>query len=396
MAGKTKALKLKERVAGGKPCFYLENANVQLAMTREGGHLGPLSFYSNTKRPLEPYYISPWQEEGLDIDMEVLKPLRGDFFCMPFGANPLPRGKKDRYIPHGETATGAWEAADAGRRGGLTWARFEMETSVRKGRVIKELSLVDGQNVLYQRHTIQGNSGKMPLGHHATLRGDLGELKIRCSPIQFGITNPYTVPLFHDVDEYYSLAPGEVFSSLEKVPTVWKNPARSDCSIFPRREGFVDILQIFQKESPRPGWLTAMNRSAGYLWFSLKDIRLLPSTVFWMENRGRHGSPWSGRNCCLGLEDVCGYFAEGLTQSIRDNPLSRRGIPTFHTLSARTPFSVSYIQGAVRIGRSFDELKRVSFKAASGGGESLTFHAKSGDVVEVPVQWSYALGADLP
>ena len=55
----------------------------------------------------------------------------------------------------------------------------------------------------------------------------------------------------------------------------------------------------------------------GFLWFSLKDPAVLPMTMLWMENHGRHFPPWNGRNCCLGLEDLCGYFAGGYAPSVR-------------------------------------------------------------------------------
>ena len=40
----------------------------------------------------------------------------------------------------------------------------------RKGRVLKELSVRSGQNVIYSRHTVSGMRGPMNFGHHATLR----------------------------------------------------------------------------------------------------------------------------------------------------------------------------------------------------------------------------------
>ena len=75
--------------------------------------------------------------------------------------------------------------------------------------------------------------------------------------------------------------------------------------------------------------------------------------MFWMENYGRHASPWNGRNCCIGLEDVRGYFADGLAASTRRNDLNARGVVTAVKLAAAWPTAVNYIQGAARIPKGF-------------------------------------------
>src|SRR6186713_1357211 len=85
-----------------------------------------------------------------------------------------------------------------------------------------------------------------------------------------------------------------------------------------------------------------------YIWFSLKDQGVLNSTVFWIENHGRHGHPWKGRNNCLGLEDVTAHFADGLATSMRENRLSKEGVSTTLELTADKPTSINYIQGLVK------------------------------------------------
>ena len=72
-------------------------------------------------------------------------------------------------------------------------------------------------------------------------------------------------------------------------------------------------------------WTCAVCEEEGFLWYSFKDRAVLPSMVMWMENHGRHGAPWNGRNCCIGLEDVCAYFAKGLLPSVEDNDISATG-----------------------------------------------------------------------
>src|SRR4051794_34963347 len=68
-----------------QPSYVLATKEVELAVTRLGGQMAPVTFYRNTDRPVQPYYISPWQDEPPQkMPAPVLVPLRGDFFCMPF------------------------------------------------------------------------------------------------------------------------------------------------------------------------------------------------------------------------------------------------------------------------------------------------------------------------
>ncbi len=367
----------------GQDCFVVEGADVSVAVTRLGGHMAPVTFFSSSDRPIEPYHISPWQTESVPIDVPVLRPLRGDFFCLPFGANAEP------LTPHGESATEPWAPEGIVSDGRVVTMALRVDTQHPVGTVEKEISLIDGDSAVYVRHTITGNHGRTSLGHHATLGVHNGPLSIATSPIRFGYTNPYGSSVSAD-GEYYSLASGARFSTLKEVPTIWKEPARTDCTVFPAREGFVDILQVCQEPGDDPGWVTAVCAESGYLWYALKDTAVLPSTVFWMENRGRHASPWNGRNACIGLEDVCGLFAEGLPASAQPNLLTEHGVATCHTLPGNAPFVVSYIEGAVRIPDGFDAVASVRFTDGHA-----TFVSRSGIDVTTSVRHDFVRGSTL-
>ena len=97
------------------------------------------------------------------------------------------------------------------------------------------------------------------------------------------------------------------------------------------------------------------------------------STVIWIENHGRHGHPWNGRNNCLGLEDVTAYFADGLAASINDNLLTKEGVTTALDLKADRPTIVNYVQGVVKIPAEFDIVKKIEF-----GPDEATFIAANG------------------
>ena len=376
------------RSVHSQPSAILATKDVEVAVTTRGGHMAPVTFFRSSDRPVQPYYVSPWQDEApLPMPAPVLVTLRGDFFCMPFGGNSA-EVAGEKHPPHGEIVGELWEVVGTKQAGDVSTLTMEIDTKVRKGRVIKELSLVDGQNAVYSRHTIEGFAGRAPLGHHATLAmpEKEGAVRIATSPIRFGMTCP---GVFSDPKqrEYQALLPGAKWTDLAKVPVAWKGAADADLTRLPGRYGYADLVQLVNESSEKtggPAWTTATFSADGYLWFALKDPAVLTTTVFWMENHGRHGHPWNGRNNCLGLEDVTAFFADGLAASVSDNLLSKEGIATAVTLTADKPTTVNYIQGVVRIPEGFENVKTLEFAP----GE-VTFVATTGQRVTAPVRHEF-------
>ncbi len=394
-----------KRTVYSQPSWILQSDSVEVCLTQLGGMMAPVTFYRNSSKPIQPYYISPWQEEDYLPDDPVLVPLRGDFFCMPFGASNAYRGED--HDVHGEPATESWNPIALESSNGLLSFEAQMPTTERPGTVTKRLFLKDGENVVYTQHELSGYSGKMSLGHHATLdpARDEGGMLIATSPIQLGVTRP-NPPYYNHGGEYASLANEATFTRLSKVPTVWKHEPYVDCTRFPQREGYCDILAIYAKQPsggkattagkskgaapPKPAWTAATFPKRNFLWFALKDPRTLPATVFWMENFGRHAAPWSGRNCCIGLEDVCGYIAEGLVPSTKKNVASEAGLTTSVTLSPKRPHTINYIQGVVAVPAAFDRVKSVSFSEGR-----VSFRSESGKTAEAAIQWSFLFNDSL-
>lgn len=383
-----------ERTIHGQPSWVLATDDVELAVTRRGGHMAPVTFDRTADAPIRPYYVSPWQDEGReDLPAAVLGPLRGDFFCMPFGGNAAPRGA-ERHVPHGETATAEWRlGARARDADGTERLTLVLDTRVRPGRVTKELFLVPGEPVVYSRHVVEGFAGPTPLAHHATLAmpEEEGVIRVSTSPFRIGMTCP---GVFSDpaAGEYQSLASGHIFTDLARVPSLFKEPAEVDCSRFPARRGYADLLTVVADEAKLgggPAWTAAVHGRDRWAWFAIRDARVLPATVFWIENHGRHGTPWLGRNNCLGLEDVCAFFAEGLVPSSEPNALSRQGVRTAIPLDAARPTEIRYAQGAVRVPEGFDEVKTVDFSTPG----KIRLVAASGQTVTVPVRHAFVMGA---
>ena len=200
------------------------------------------------------------------------------------------------------------------------------------------------------------------------------------------MTNP---GLFSDPTkrEYQALQPGAKWSDLAKVPSAWKDAPDADLTRQPGRCGYADLIQLANEsweKTSGPAWTTATYPDAGYVWFSLKDPAVLRTTVFWMENHGRHGHPWNGRNNCLGLEDVTAFFADGLAASTKENVLTREGVDTAMELTADKPTAVNYVQGVVKIPGGFENVQTLEFAP----GE-VTFVSTTGQRVTAPVRHEF-------
>src|SRR5207237_1219862 len=147
--------------------------------------LGPVRFKLDGKK-IAPYSVAPWAKEKLSRDIPpIVRALRGDFFCMPFGGNTTPyRGEK--HPVHGEVANAKWkfESLEDG------CLHLSLQTRIRRGRVDKKICLIKGHRALYCRHTISGMSGPMPLGHHAMIKfpDSPGSGVISTSPFVYGQT----------------------------------------------------------------------------------------------------------------------------------------------------------------------------------------------------------------
>ncbi len=367
----------------GQPSWVIQSDQVELAITELGGHMAPVVFYRKEADPVQPYHISPWQTENHQYPAPVLVPLRGDFFCMPFGGNSDVY-REEKHPPHGETAGSIWKYVSSAREGRVNTLTLELKTAVRAGKVTKQLQLVEGHNVVYSNHRIEGFNGLTSIGHHATLAmpDNEGAFKISHSPIRFGMTNPTQ---FSDPTkgEYQQLAIGQRFQSLTAVPSRFKDSPNVDVTRLPQKKGYADLVMIFSEStSDKPAWLSAVRADEGWLWYSMKDPKVLAGTVFWLENGGRHHLPWFGRNNCVGLEDVTAFFADGLKASAENNALSSLGVPT--SIDIQGDFSVRYIQGVAKIPKGFTEVADVVF-----GKGTATFISTDGQRVEVPVAHEY-------
>jgi hypothetical protein len=342
----------------GQPSWAFRSSHVDAHLTKLGGHLAPVSFRVGP-RTVTPFSVAPWADEKLAPDTPaLLRALRGDFFCAPFGGNGKPwRG--EQHPPHGETANHTWRLKAFESSGGRLTIQCRLPLTVRKGTVDKFITLVEGQSVVYQRHVISDARGPMSVGHHAMLKFPDAPGSGVVSTSRFVAAQ--VLPDYFERPEnrgYQALRPGASFRSLDKVPLL--TGELTDVSRFPARRGFDDLVMLTADAKLPFAWTAVTFPRERYVYFALRDPRTLRHTILWMSNGGRHYAPWNGRHTSvMGIEDTTSYFHYGVAESASANSLSRRGFPTTLTLTPKTPTVVNYIIGAVPISAGFDRVKSI-------------------------------------
>lgn len=350
--------KVKKQKVQGQTSWRVRSSTVSAYVTRQAGHLAPVTF-DRKKRKIQPFEVAPWATEKTPKGLpHLLTSLRGDFFCLPFGGNDTAY-RKEQHPPHGQTANDKWSLVGLDEKKDRHTLTLRMNTTVRQGVVDKQITLVDGHDALYCRHIVLNMSGKMSYGHHAIVKfpDEPGAGVYSHSPIKFGRTAP--VPAEDPAaGGYSSLKVDQRFTSLSKVPLA--TGGFTDLTVYPARRGFEDIVTIVNRPTGPFAWNAVTFAKQRYVFFTLKDQAVLPQTVLWISNGGRHYTPWNGRHVnIMGIEDVCSYFHYGLEQSAKPNALSKAGSNTSVTLSARRPLTVNYIMGVAKIPAGFDRVKSI-------------------------------------
>lgn len=356
----------------GQESYILRSDCVEAAVTRQCAMLAPVTFCRDTS-PVQPYAIAPWAEETIGDDMPpLITTLRGDFICSAFGGNDDPVDGR-QLPPHGETANCEWtlknfESNDAGECLSLS-----LDMPIQGGRCDAEIALVNGHNVVYGRHAFSGVEGPINPGHHATLRFPDREGAARLSFSRHVLAHTFVAPTESPVDRGYSwLRPDTQISDLADVPCI--DGSTSDLTRYPARRGFEDIAIICADPSLDVAWSAVTFADEGYIWFSLRDPKRLPSTLLWMSNGGRHYEPWNGRHInTMGVEDMTGFYHIGLAASADDNALSDRGIVTCHRPAPGETLTVPYIQGVASAPGGFDRVADILI-----GDNEITLIAESG------------------
>ena len=359
----------------GAASFSLSSDLVSLHITQEGGQLAPVEFTLG-ERIVSPYALAPWKPDAIDDNLPVLlKNLRGDFLCLPFG--PQENGP-----PHGETANHLWEKISA-TDDSLTLGIVASDVS---GKITKTLSLRPGETALYVSHEIEGVEGDWSYGTHPIL--DLsgvaeGSARLSVSPFRWASVYP----------EYFSnptdganqaLQIGAIFSDLAEVPLV--GGGTTDLTHYPARPATDDLVMMVSEavtEQQPFAWSACV--MDGYVWFSLKNPADFPATMFWLSNGGRSAPPWNSRHIArVGIEEVCSYFCDSVDISRKDL-LHNLSVPTTRTFSKDKPVTLRIIQAVAAVPDDFGMVKSIF----PDGDVNVIITGENGAKVSVPLDWKF-------
>jgi hypothetical protein len=346
-------------------------------VTRGGAQCAPVVFHKR-RGGFSPYFVSPWQGEGLSIEDPVLQNLRGNFFCLPFGAGGLDENGKV-FKAHGEVASGNWEFVNAEKGSLGDSLSLKIQPQDIGGTVTKQIIIGEGH--VYTKCVVSGVEGHYPVGYHPNLRMPLkGKMYLSLSPHETARTAGRS-SYRYEGGEYYALEPDTDIDDLTRVPMIGKG--FTDCLAYPRLEGFVDVVAAYRSQAPGVAWSVAAYPGEGFLYFSLKNAQIFGAALLWMEDRGRHQSPWNGRTRVVGVEDVCGYFAAPVAVTQAPNLMSAKGYRTIWDFTRESSYAFPYIEGVIPISASFAKVAETRFSPGtvefiSVSGESATASVELG------------------
>jgi hypothetical protein len=329
--------------------------------------------------PLEPLHRAPWVRSGETLPDSVApveRRLAGDFFCAPFG-NFSPD------VPiHGWSANGNWKAAGQTEApDGVVTARYELEQAISGAMLTKDITLVAGQPIVYQRHVFSGGAGKIPVAHHAMIHVP-GGAQLSFSKKAYGGT-PRAAPETDPTRGNSIFAYPQRFTTLKAVKL--KDGRTVDASVYPFDTGHEDLSLQVEAPENKLGWSAAVAAKDGFVFFAVKDATKLPETILWMSNGGRSYSPWNGRHLAVvGIEEAAtpAHATGGFSDVSAPSPVGQATGVEFGGEQA-----IRYAFGAIRMPVGWREVVGIDV-----ADELLTLHDIGGGSVTLPFLGSHFAG----
>jgi len=307
-----------------------------------GGMIGPTLFVLPDGRQVAPFQIAPWANEPGDEALPgILQRLRGEWPCVPFGADG------DRPAAGDWPGSSATPTIGADPHGFGSNHHWSFETGA-DGSIELSIAYPDDHPIraLHRRVTpdpattaldfelsIEARADcTLPFGLHPTFRlpSTPGAMHIEVGDDITGVTFP------GPVDDSSIFEQGQFLTPWHDVPL--RDGWRLDVSRLPLQTATEELLQLLDL----PGSASLWNSAEGYRVRLDWNPEHFPSALLWMSNRGRQMAPWNGRHLALGFEPICAALDLGPKISAGDNPISRRGTRTARRFTAGERFITRY------------------------------------------------------
>jgi hypothetical protein len=312
-----------------------------VALQSLGGMIGPSVFVLPDGRQVSPFHIAPWRADEVSADLPgVLHRLRGEWPCVPFGADAprdLPPGWQadgDSFagaeVPHGHSSNVDWQFADAGAGAiGMVCPYPEQHPVKSLHRLVRPdpaAAALDVTLTVSVRRPC-----RLPIGLHPTFRLPLtGGTDLIPPAFRQGRVFPTMV------EPSSLLASDATFSALDAVPLAAGGVISLSRLPLPgMNEDLVQLCGVtgdFVLRYPGEGFQLRLGWNTGHF----------PSVLLWLSNRGRSYAPWNSRHSALGVEPVCSAFDLGPAVSNGANPIVEGGTPTAVAFAPDRDFVTHY------------------------------------------------------
>lgn len=319
-------------------------AHGALTVQRLGAMLAPVTFVLADGRQVSPMHIAPWANEpGVEALPGILRKLRGEWPCVPFGysvpADGWPRNwsramrspEPDEEV-HGHSSNHDWTWRDTdGGSLSLELAYPQGSAVERVERTITPDPFAPAIDIEFK--IVVRRACRLPIGLHPVFRlpVETGAATLELGGFDHGRTYP------HDVEPGAELfARNASFTDLTGVPA--RAGGVADASRLPLAADAEELLQIEGLD----GTAALANHADGYRVELSWQKEHFPSLLLWYSNRGRKAAPWNGRHVAIGIEPICSPFGLGPATALADNPIAQTGIATALDFSPEKPFVTRY------------------------------------------------------
>jgi hypothetical protein len=358
----------------------LNARGAHVGLDPRGGHLASVEFEFGGKT-IRPMHRAHWrtgennggvpEKFGSEVP-QTLQSLSGDFFCVPFSRDDITDGPQ-----HGPAANGTWREARRETTASGETVEFKLDQTILGAELVKTIELRAGNPIVYQKHAFIGGEGATSLAHHPMIRTQ-GGARLSFSKKLFGATPPGAVESEPAQGRSALLYP-QIFDDLSEVQLAAGGTI--DLRNQPGPDGCEDFLLMAEDPANAFGWTAAVLQGQGFIYFALRDPRVLPVTLLWLSNGGRNYAPWNGRHrYVLGVEEACTFFGAGSVESAAPNWLNERGVKTALTLDPAGVTEVRLAFGAVPVPTGWSEIAdirltadRVHLRDISGGEIAVPF-----------------------
>lgn len=314
-----------------------------------GAMLGPVEFNLGGAR-VRPLALAPWAEDApteLATIPPILRSLRGEWPCVPFGSDEPPpglpsawrdsaNGKPDWHQDsHGFGANHEWHLVEQSEHTAVLAIDYPASHPI--ARLVRHVSCDLHEPRLQLGLTVEAREDvAMPIGLHPVFR-----LPAKAGSARLVLpqdTRCWSFPV--EVEPGKTAAqPDQRDVGMERL--LGRDGAPLDFQNLPLPGNSEDLLLL----TKTGGQVTLENDAEGYAVTLHWDADALPSCVLWLSNRGRGFYPWSSRFTAVGIEPAAAPFDLGPSWAKGDNPLRQSGIPTSVQLRRTEPWIIGYSIG---------------------------------------------------